>query len=106
MTDEHEDIESHEQSGTLTKPRVQEPSMYKVMMLNDDYTTMDFVVHCLQKFFHKTFSEAHRIMLHVHHKGKGDCGIFPYDIAATKVAQVVDYARENEMPLKCIMEEA
>jgi len=75
-------------------------------MLNDDYTTMDFVIHVLQKIFHKSFSEANRIMLHVHHKGRGDCGTYPYDIATTKIAQVAEYAKKNDMPLKCIMEKA
>ncbi|EKD50683.1 MAG: hypothetical protein ACD_62C00456G0004 [uncultured bacterium] len=106
MTKEREESDGQEQAGTMTQPRVREPHMYYVFMLNDDYTTMDFVVHVLQKFFHKTFAEANRIMLHVHHKGRGDCGVFPYDIATTKIAQVHDYARKNEMPLKCIMEKS
>jgi len=106
MTEEYEEYEGQEEAGSLTKPRVKEPSMYRVIMLNDDYTTMDFVINCLQKFFHKTFAEANRIMLHVHHKGRGDCGLFPYDVATTKIAQVHAYAKENDMPLKCAMEKA
>lgn len=94
------------QSGVavLDKPKLQKPSMYKVLLLNDDYTTMEFVVHILEKFFYKTSVEASKIMLHVHQKGKGICGLYPYDIASTKVAQVTDYSRKNEMPLKCVME--
>lgn len=91
---------------TLTKPRVKRPNLYKVLLLNDDYTTMEFVVHVLQKFFHKTQAEATKIMLHVHQSGKGVCGVYPYDVANTKVIEVTDYAKEHEMPLKCVMEKA
>jgi ATP-dependent Clp protease adaptor protein ClpS len=90
--------------STLTRPRVREPSLYQVILLNDDYSTMDFVVHVLEVFFHKSQEEATRIMLNVHQEGRGACGLFPYDVAATKVVQVNDYAHKNEMPLKCVME--
>lgn len=90
--------------ATLPKPKVRRPPMYKVIMLNDDYTTMDFVVHVLQKFFHKIFDEANKIMLTIHHRGKAVCGVYPHDVAATKIMQVGDYARKNDMPLKCMME--
>lgn len=90
--------------ATLIRPKVKEPPLYNVILLNDDYTTMDFVVHVLQKFFHKDFGEANRIMLNVHQKGRGVCGIYPYDIASTKVVQVTDYSRKHEMPLQCVME--
>lgn len=104
MSERDKETEHEGGVATLTKPKVKRPSMYRVLMLNDDYTTMDFVVHVLQKFFQKPFDEANRIMISVHEKGQGLCGLYPYDIAATKVMQVGDYARNNEMPLKCIME--
>ena len=92
--------------GLLTKTRqeTKKPSMYKVLMLNDDYTPMEFVVHILQSIFHKSQEEAMRIMLHVHHKGVGVCGVFTYEVAETKVTQVMDYARKNQHPLQCTME--
>lgn len=93
-------------TATETKPKVQRPPMYKVVMLNDDYTTMEFVVHVLQKFFQKSFDEATQIMLHVHHKGAGVCGLYPFEIAETKIAQVTTYARKNDYPLQCNLEEA
>jgi ATP-dependent Clp protease adaptor protein ClpS len=96
----------HESTATDTRTKVKQPPMYKVLLVNDDYTTMDFVVHVLQKFFQKTFEEATRIMLHVHYKGVGVCGLYPFEIAETKVTQVVDYAKKNEYPLQCSMEEA
>ena len=95
----------HGSTATETKAKVKRPSMYKVMLINDDYTTMDFVVHVLQKFFKKSFEESTRIMLHVHTKGVGICGFYPFEIAETKVNQVVDYARKNEFPLQASMEE-
>lgn len=92
--------------GLLTKPRAEtkKPSMYKVLLLNDDYTPMEFVVHVLESFFRKTPEEAMRIMLHVHQKGVGICGVFTYEVAETKVAHVVEYARKNHHPLQCTME--
>ncbi|MEW5791596.1 MAG: ATP-dependent Clp protease adapter ClpS [Pseudomonadota bacterium] len=86
------------------KPELKKPSMYKVILLNDDYTPMDFVVYILEEYFYKSREEATRIMLHVHHRGQGICGVYPYDIAETKVAQVIEAARRNEHPLQCIME--
>ncbi len=79
--------------------------MYKVLLLNDDYTPMDFVVAVLQKFFLKNREQATRIMLKVHNEGRGLCGVYPRDIAATKVEQVAAYAREHQHPLVCVMEE-
>ena len=93
-------------TATETKPEVARPPMYKVLLLNDDFTTMDFVVHVLQRFFQKSFDEATQIMLHVHHKGTGTCGFYPKEIAETKVHQVVDYSKKNESPLQCSMEQA
>lgn len=94
------------QTGLLVKPRpkTKKPAMYKVLLLNDDYTPMEFVVHILERFFNKNRQEATDIMLHVHRRGVGICGIFTYEVAETKVAQVMDFARANEQPLQCTME--
>src|SRR5215813_2295 len=89
---------------TKTKPQVKRPSMYRVLLLNDDYTPMEFVVLVLEKFFNKDREAATRIMLHVHHHGIGECGIFTYEIAETKVTQVMDFARKHQHPLQCVME--
>ncbi|MEL6373062.1 MAG: ATP-dependent Clp protease adapter ClpS [Pseudomonadota bacterium] len=89
---------------TKTRPKTKKPSLYKVLLLNDDYTPMEFVVHVLEHFFNKSREEATRIMLHVHHKGVGVCGVYTYEIAETKVAQVMDFARQNQHPLQCTME--
>ena len=78
--------------------------MYRVLLLNDDYTPMEFVVAVLRKYFNKGPDEANRIMLHVHHHGVGECGIFTYEVAETKVTQVMDFARKHQHPLQCIME--
>jgi ATP-dependent Clp protease adaptor protein ClpS len=93
-------------TGVLTKvkPKTQKPSLYKVLLLNDDYTPMEFVVHVLQAFFNKTAEEAYRVMLHVHQKGVGVCGVYTYEVAETKVTQVMDFARQNNHPLQCTME--
>jgi len=80
--------------------------MYRVILLNDDYTPMEFVVHVLQKFFNKGQEEAMRIMLQVHHEGKGLCGVYPHDIAASRIAQVAQHARARQHPLQCVMEPA
>ena len=87
-----------------TKPKTKTPSMYKVLLLNDDYTPMEFVVHVLEKFFGKNRADATRIMLHVHQRGVGVCGIFTYEIAETKVTQVIDYAKRHQHPLQCTLE--
>lgn len=86
--------------------KLQPPSRYVVVLMNDDYTPMDFVVHVLELFFNKTTDQATQIMLEVHYKGKGMCGIYTKDIAATKVSQVNHYAREHQHPLLCTMEKA
>lgn len=95
-----------EGTGVLlqTRPKTKKPSMYKVLLLNDDYTPMEFVVHVLEKFFSKNRQEATDVMLHVHRRGVGVCGLFTFEIAETKVAQVMDFARANEQPLQCTME--
>ena len=92
--------------ATKTRTKTKTPSPYKVLMLNDDYTPMEFVVLVLQRFFQMGIEDATRVMLHVHQRGVGVCGIFPYEIAETKVAQVIDFARENQHPLQCTLEKA
>lgn len=87
-----------------TRAKTQKPGLYKVLLLNDDYTPMEFVIHILERFFNKNKHEATDIMLHVHRRGVGLCGVFTYEIAETKVNQVMDFARANEQPLQCTME--
>jgi ATP-dependent Clp protease adaptor protein ClpS len=89
---------------TKTKPKTKRPNLYRVLILNDDYTPMEFVVHVLEKFFQKDVEAATQIMLHVHHHGIGECGVFTYEIAETKVTQVMDFARKHQHPLQCVME--
>jgi ATP-dependent Clp protease adaptor protein ClpS len=89
---------------TKTKPKTQRPPMYKVLLLNDDFTPMEFVVHVLERFFGITHAQAIEIMLTVHKKGVAVVGVFSYEIAETKVAQVMDFARQNQHPLQCTME--
>ena len=94
------------QTGIMlkAKPKTRKPAMYKVLLLNDDFTPMEFVVHVLERFFSKNKDEATEIMLHVHRRGVGLCGVFTYEVAETKVMQVMDFARANEQPLQCTME--
>jgi ATP-dependent Clp protease adaptor protein ClpS len=89
----------------LKRSKVKPPPLYKVMLLNDDYTPMDFVVAVLQKFFGLNREKATQIMLKVHREGIGVCGVFPRDVAQTKVEQVAAYARQHQHPLQCVMEE-
>ena len=89
---------------TKTRPKTKKPHLYKVLLLNDDYTPMEFVVHVLERFFNKNREEATRIMLHVHKRGVGICGVFTYEVAETKVTQVMDFARQHQHPLQCTME--
>jgi len=89
---------------TKTKPKTKKPDLYRVLILNDDFTPMEFVVHILERFFRKSREEATRIMLHVHNHGVGECGIYTYEVAETKVTQVMDAARQNQHPLQCVME--
>ena len=91
---------------TKTRPKTKKPSLYKVLLLNDDYTPMEFVVMVLKRFFAMDLEQATRVMLHVHQKGVGVCGIFPYEIAETKVNLVMDFARQNQHPLQCTLEKA
>ena len=90
----------------IARPRLKKPPMYKVLMLNDDYTPMEFVIMILEKLFRMDHEQAVQVMLNVHQKGKGVCGVFPHEVAQTKVAQVLDQARQKEHPLQCSMEEA
>jgi ATP-dependent Clp protease adaptor protein ClpS len=89
---------------TRTRAKTKKPNLYKVLLLNDDYTPMEFVVHVLERFFNKGRDEATQIMLHVHQKGVGICGVFTYEVAETKVTQVMDFSRQHEHPLQCTME--
>lgn len=119
LSDVNVTVCSHEDDGRLggddssdvdtnlllkARPKTKKPDLYKVLLLNDDYTPMEFVIHILERFFNKNKQESTDIMMHVHRRGVGVCGIFTYEIAETKVAQVMDYARANEQPLQCIME--
>lgn len=92
--------------GTIVKTQVKtkKPSMYRVLLLNDDYTPMEFVVHVLERFFNKSREAATEIMLHVHHRGVGVCGVYTYEVAETKVTQTIDFARRHQHPLQCTME--
>ena len=87
-----------------TKPRTKKPALYKVLMLNDDYTPMEFVVHVLERFFGKSREEATQIMMHVHRRGVGICGVYTYEVAETKVNQVMDFAKRHQHPLQCTLE--
>ena len=93
-------------SGVITKtrPKTQKPALYKVLLLNDDFTPMEFVVHVLELFFNKSGEDAYTIMLHVHQKGVGVCGVYTFEVAETKVTQVMDYAKQNGHPLQCTLE--
>lgn len=106
MPDKDPDNQQEEESGLATahKPQAKQPRRFRVLLHNDDYTTMEFVIDVLVSIFGKSSTEATQIMLSVHHKGHGICGVFTREIAETKVAQVAEYARKNGMPLKCTME--
>ncbi|HHZ68256.1 MAG TPA: ATP-dependent Clp protease adapter ClpS [Alphaproteobacteria bacterium] len=102
----YKDQDNVSDTGVVTRarPKTKKPSMYKVLMLNDDYTPMEFVVYVLERFFSKQSEDATRIMLHVHQRGVGICGVYSYEVAETKVTQVMDFARQNEHPLQCTLE--
>jgi len=103
---DRDDDGSKGDTGTITKtrPKTKKPSLYRVLLLNDDYTPMEFVVLILQDVFNKTREDAMRIMLHVHNQGVGECGVYPFEVAETKVTRVMDTARKNQHPLQCVME--
>lgn len=90
--------------ATRTRAKTKRPSLYRVLLLNDDYTPMEFVVLVLERFFNKGAEDATEIMLHVHQNGVGECGVYTYEIAETKVTQVMDFARKHQHPLQCVME--
>ena len=103
------DLESQQNRGVVleeARPEVGLPPMYRVVLLNDDFTPMEFVVEVLQLFFGMDHDRATQVMLHVHTRGKGVCGVFTFEIAETKVVQVNEYSRQNEHPLKCTLERA
>jgi ATP-dependent Clp protease adaptor protein ClpS len=106
MSAQNNDTDGGIKTGVVvkTKPETKKPSMYKVLMLNDDYTPMEFVVHVLERFFNKGQEEATTIMLHVHQKGVGICGVFTYEVAETKVNLVMGFARKHHHPLQCTLE--
>ena len=105
MTDKNTDNDKGQSQVILeTRPRTKKPSMYKVIMLNDDYTPMEFVVYVLQRFFGMSSGHATAIMLNVHQRGVGVCGVFSYEVAEAKATQVMDYARQNEHPLQLQIE--
>jgi len=95
-----------DKTGTATKvrPRVKRPSLYRVLLLNDDYTPMEFVIEILREIFNRNPEDAFQIMMHVHKNGVGECGVFPYEVAETKVTRVMDLAHKNQHPLQCVME--
>jgi ATP-dependent Clp protease adaptor protein ClpS len=90
--------------ATRTRTKTKKPELYRVLLLNDDFTPMEFVIHVLERFFNKNREAATMIMLHVHNHGVGECGVFTYEIAETKVTQVMDFARKHQHPLQCVME--
>jgi ATP-dependent Clp protease adaptor protein ClpS len=94
------------ETGTITRTRqkLKRPNLYRVLLLNDDYTPMEFVILVLQDVFNKSRAEAEQIMWHVHQKGVGECGVYPFEVAETKVTRVMDSARKNQHPLQCVME--
>ena len=106
MSDNDQVLDDGPETGVLTKTvaKTKKPPMYKVLMLNDDFTPMEFVIYALERFFHKNRQEATNIMLHIHRRGVGICGVFTYEVAETKINQVLDLARQNEHPLQCTME--
>tara|TARA_Y100000389_G_scaffold137167_1_gene134737 strand:- start:3193 stop:3540 length:348 start_codon:yes stop_codon:yes gene_type:complete len=106
VSDKNKFIDNDSSLKTQVKNKVKKPSLYKVLILNDDYTPMEFVIYLLKSFFNKSNEEATKIMLHVHQNGIGVCGVFSYEIAETKVIQVLDTSRKNNHPLQCTMEKA
>ena len=91
-------------TAVITRTRTKKPSLYRVLILNDDYTPMEFVVNVLERFFSKNREQATKIMLHVHNHGVGECGVYTFEVAETKVSNVMDFARQHQHPLQCVME--
>lgn len=104
--DDNSSDDGDSEVGVATKPKTKtkKPNLYRVLLLNDDFTPMEFVILVLERFFRKTGDQATQIMLHVHNNGVGECGVFTYEVAETKVTQVMDFARKNQHPLQCILE--
>ena len=105
-SDDQNDDDSDDGIGVATKTRTKtkKPALYRVLLMNDDYTPMEFVIAVLQQVFNKNQDEAVSITMHVHNQGVGECGVFPYEVAETKVTQVMDAAKKNQHPLQCVME--
>jgi len=106
MTDKRNDTDNETGVVTKARPKTKKPSLWRVLMLNDDYTPMEFVIYVLQRYFSMDQEKATQVMLHVHQRGVGVCGVFPYEVAETKVTQVISLARENQHPLQCTLEKA
>ena len=106
MSDKFEEEDDKSLLVQTSRPKLQKPPMFKVLLMNDDFTPMDFVIEVLQSYFHMDQEKATRVMLHVHTRGMGVCGIFTRDVAETKVVQVNEYSRLRQHPLLCSMEEA
>ena len=106
MSSKDNNANSSDNTGTIIEEKIEvkKPSFYQVLIMNDDYTPMEFVILVLERFFKKSRAEATQIMLHVHQKGMGVCGLYPYEVAETKVVQVMDFAKKNQHPLQCAME--
>ncbi len=96
--------DADQQVVTKARTRTKKPNLYRVLLLNDDYTPMEFVVHVLERFFNKDRATATQIMLHVHQRGIGVCGVYTYEVAEAKVTQVLEFSRQNQQPLQCVME--
>ncbi|MFT5573145.1 MAG: ATP-dependent Clp protease adaptor protein ClpS [Cryomorphaceae bacterium] len=104
MSDYPEPIHNDEVALATARPKLKRPPLYRVLLLNDDYTTMEFVIQVLQAIFHHPEEKAAQIMMHVHQKGAGICGVYTREIAESKVEQVIQYAQQNKHPLQCTME--
>ncbi|MFK7903240.1 MAG: ATP-dependent Clp protease adapter ClpS [Nitratireductor sp.] len=106
MADKDNNKEEQDDIGVALKPKTKpkKPNLYRVLLLNDDFTPMEFVVLILKRFFKKSDEQSTQIMLHVHNNGVGECGVFSYEVAETKVSQVMDFAKSNQHPLQCILE--
>lgn len=104
MSDYPEPINHEDVALETARPKLKRPPLYRVLLLNDDYTTMEFVIQVLQDVFHHSEEKASQIMLHVHQKGAGVCGVYTREVAETKVEQVLQYAQQNQHPLQCTME--
>ena len=103
-TETHTGVDDHDVAVKEAEPKLKRPSLYRVVLINDDFTPMEFVVEVLARFFQMNLEAATQVMLHVHQNGVGECGVYTYEVAETKVTQVMDHARKNQHPLQCVME--